>query len=165
MCRNVSPNDPSAQIADGLIRCDDGVVVQDQKNVLFFAKCLFYVVDDVVAFERVHFGGHLHVGACEASAGTVIVDDESLRVEHAGIAGYLAVDMLDEFGVGSFSEQGVYRIADKFGAAIDNEGAYGEARPAVEVDAEEFGGKGGGEHGSGRYDVVARVGGGGHERA
>ena len=138
--------------------------MQDEKDVFLFAKRLFYVVDDVMAFERIHLGGHFHVGACEAPTGTIIVDDEVVRIEHARIACYLAVDMLDEFGVRSFSEQGVHCVADKFGAAVDNEGSYGKTRPAVEVDTEEFGSKGGGKHGGGGYDVVARVGGGGHER-
>ena len=42
---------PSAQIADGRVRSDDGVVMQDEKDVFLFAKRLFYVVDDVNGIE------------------------------------------------------------------------------------------------------------------
>ena len=154
-----------AQALDLRVVCNDGVVVYDELEVSVLGEVTFDIVDDIVTFERVGIGGHLHMNARKGPAGTVIVDDKIMYSEHTGIAENAVADIAHRLGARSFAEYGVEGVADKPYSAYNYEYRYRNCGISVELKAGQARNNRGDKYGAGAYDIAAAVGCGRKERA
>ena len=137
----------------------------DELEVSVLGEITFDIVDDIVTFERVGIGGHLHMNARKGPAGTVIVDDKIMYSEHTGIGENAVADIAHRLGARSFAEYGVEGVADKSYAAYNYEYRYRNCGISVELEAGQARNNRGDKYGAGAYDIAAAVGCGRKERA
>ena len=139
-----------------VVRNDRIVVQRDNEAVIVF-KCLFDIIQRVVALHGIGLGGHLDMGARKLPTRAIVVNHEVMSAQDTWIGHDLRADVGNELGIGSLPEKRVDSVANELDAAPTDIQADRESDPRIELDARHISDDGARKHRARGDNVVLGI--------
>ena len=113
-----SPLQQPAQLFHVWVAGHDGVVMNGHMHPIFLPDVTLDIIDQVMAFQHIAFGGHFHMKHRKAAARAVIMHHQIMHPQHARIAAHGVLNVLHKGRVGRFPQQCAERIPHHADAAV-----------------------------------------------